>query len=490
MAYVPSRKPKPLPKRKTRHLDAPKPPWDDSVTDLDSYRPSNEELLRRKQVTKPADNSRDQLKSRFLSGDKKFANSAVLREILFAHNNIEDVLAESDKTMSLVHDLFGENPGKYSGISTVTPAPGFGESRNHGFSRFPQTAMPPTHDDTSENELQMTDLSNDDATFTESHDVLSGVSRSNNNFDSSNSLLDLQRYKKLLEKTENDLRKLNNGVLKPSQLQSLNTVQDALSSSGDSFEHGNNPVTNSTRKVITRAACNDEAPSVENTGDMKVILGAIEELKTAVLNISQDNKSVSNRRTGNRVGNNSAAEYGSQQSNQSSQISAGNSELTQLSNLKNLMPLLAQRSCATSNSQSAPENTCSNTTFSEATLQKCQVNDVSSTSTDLHCVDDALVASVGGGELFDIKSLKTFDQIVSAVKYLSDEQASMKRKVNERDCLIKKLQQNIERQNATIRALAEDIIQLQMVMSQWSEVHTAGSGDQHLKGDTDFHFNS
>ena len=493
MAFVPSRKPKPLPKRKTRHLDAPKPPWDDSVTDLDVYRSSNEELLRRKQVTKPPDNSRDQLKSKFLSGDKKFANSAVLREILFAHNDIEDVLAESDKTMSLVQDLFGENPGKYSGISTVTPAPNFGgKNGNPGFSRLPYPMMSANSEDDSENELPMTDLySERGTTFTESHDVLSGVTGRNNNFDTNESLLDLERYKKLLQKTENDLRKLNNGVLKPtSQVETFSSIQDAMSTSGESLsqEQSNVAVNNTTEaRKITRVQApgtKENAPSIENVDNMKVILGAIEELKTAVLGISQDNKSGVDSPSGAQSASFSEREIRSNQSNQSLEPSSSHQGLTQLNSLKNLMPLLAQRNSGAS--WQSGENTCSNTTFSGA--RNCQVNDISSTSNtaELQSSGVTVVSPKRAEGEFDTKGLKTFDQLVNAVKYLSDEQTNMKRKLNERDCLINSMQQKIERQNSTIRALAEDIIQLQMVMAQWCEVHSASNADGEISGNQHF----
>ena len=424
MAFVPTRKTKTLPKRKTKLVEDAKPVWDDSITDLQAYRASSEEMSRRKQVTKPSELTRQQLKSKISAGDARFANSQVLRDILFANRNIDDILADSDKTMSLVEDLFGENPGKYSGISSITPAP--------NFQRLP------VHTD----EVHANSLSSNYSDSEGSESYLDQRSRFQSDAKSSGSNfraeMNLDHYKALLRSTEDELRMLNNGVVKAasslgagSQLQNQDSMIN-MPSSSVGLTNRSDP------QSLLSQASNSSMSIPNNGGEMRLILSAIEDLRSAVMS----NSSMSQNQSQSTI-QNARSSSDSPVMNESQT----NSQDRQLANLRNLYPLIQKANGSGSN------------------LNK-KDNEVASTITEA----SQTVQSTSSANEINFNNLKTFDQLVSTVKSLSDEQKLLKGKIIEKDAYTRTLEAKIEKQNATIRALAEDIIQLQGVMAHWAEV--------------------
>ena len=348
----------------------------------------------------------------------------MLREILFANRNIDELLADSDKTMSLVEDLFGENPGKYAGISTVTPAPNY----------YTQ----PNKDEIYANSLSSAYSGESDGS--ETPDRESSLTSGSNFQDG----LNLEHYKSLLRSTENELRMLNNGMLraasannntKPESLvqSDLRDTPRSLMSQFSSAMMSNRSDQPSLPSGSVYGGNNDLPPSTG--GDMRLILSAIQDLKSAVMtnsmsqNQTQSTISASNGPQSDRGQNMSPEE--------------------QLSNLRNLQPLV----------QKANEKKAQ----SSDGIEEQQIG----SSTDVN--QNSLQASLKSGGI-NFSNLKTFDQLVNAIRSLYDEQNSLNRKLEERDLYVKKLETQIEKQNATIRALAEDIIQLQGVMTHWAEV--------------------
>ena len=347
----------------------------------------------------------------------------MLREILFANRDIDELLADSDKTMSLVEDLFGENPGKYAGISTVTPAPNY----------YTQ----PNRDEMYANSLSSAYSGESDGS--ETPDRESNLTSGSNFQDG----LNLEHYKSLLRSTENELRMLNNGMLraasannntKPeSRVQSdLRDTPRSLMSQFSSAMMSNRSDQPSLPSGSVYGGNNDLPPSTG--GDMRLILSAIQDLKSAVMtnsmsqNQTQSTISASNGPQSDRGQNMSPEE--------------------QLSNLRNLQPLVQK---ANEKKAQSPHG-----------IEEQQIS-----STDVN--QNSLHASLKSGGI-NFSNLKTFDQLVNAIRSLYDEQNSLNRKLEERDLYVKKLEAQIEKQNATIRALAEDIIQLQGVMTHWAEV--------------------
>ncbi|XP_031574422.1 spindle and centriole-associated protein 1-like isoform X2 [Actinia tenebrosa] len=111
-----------------------KPEWDDTVSDLNVYKASQDELRRRREAhksknassgwareVKRKENQSDTSPDHPDSSTKR--KQAILQEILFGQDNFQSVLAETDTTMSAVKDLFGDDPKKFLGFPVVTAAP-------------------------------------------------------------------------------------------------------------------------------------------------------------------------------------------------------------------------------------------------------------------------------------------------------------------------------------------------------------------------------
>ncbi|XP_064606500.1 spindle and centriole-associated protein 1-like isoform X1 [Liolophura sinensis] len=111
-----------------------KPAWDDSIQDLSVHRASLEDQMYRKVIHE----SKNSLKARLerLEKTQKKGKSpkatarqmAVMKEILYDQQQLHDVLSKSDEMMSVVQDIFGDNPKRFTGYPSVTAAPGNGET--------------------------------------------------------------------------------------------------------------------------------------------------------------------------------------------------------------------------------------------------------------------------------------------------------------------------------------------------------------------------
>ncbi|XP_033125129.1 spindle and centriole-associated protein 1-like, partial [Anneissia japonica] len=105
------------------------PAWDDTVSDLTVHKMSPDEQIRRKQVhmssnleaVRSEKVAKTLRKARTNSLDD--SKSAFLREVLYDQAQLSDVIAHSDRVMSVVKDLFADDPRRREAIPNVTLAP-------------------------------------------------------------------------------------------------------------------------------------------------------------------------------------------------------------------------------------------------------------------------------------------------------------------------------------------------------------------------------
>jgi len=121
----------------------PKPVWDDSVNDLTVHKPTSQELKRNHELHQPKkDHERllqkiesaksslnDGYSSSFYShdGESPFVTKqAFAKHVSYnQERELNDLLSETDKTISEFDDMFGNNIYKYKSIPVVTKAPKF-----------------------------------------------------------------------------------------------------------------------------------------------------------------------------------------------------------------------------------------------------------------------------------------------------------------------------------------------------------------------------
>ncbi|XP_072172600.1 uncharacterized protein [Diadema setosum] len=124
-------------RKKQRRL----PKWDDTTSDLTVHKLSREELERRHKVHQSSNIEavREQLRRQALIKARKERSQSegsqvgLLREILYDEKQLNDALAHSDRVMSVVKDLFYDDPKRLRGMPNVTRAPGAdGERRRAG----------------------------------------------------------------------------------------------------------------------------------------------------------------------------------------------------------------------------------------------------------------------------------------------------------------------------------------------------------------------
>ncbi|XP_065069250.1 spindle and centriole-associated protein 1-like [Rhopilema esculentum] len=118
-----------------------RPPWDSSSSDLSVLKPTREELNRRHELHKPKPLSERQYIQQYqdlmllknkenifprktMYQENVEQKKALIKEI-FHHQEMElsNVLAETDKAMANVKDLFGDYPMKFRGVPHITDAP-------------------------------------------------------------------------------------------------------------------------------------------------------------------------------------------------------------------------------------------------------------------------------------------------------------------------------------------------------------------------------
>ncbi|EDO48168.1 predicted protein [Nematostella vectensis] len=113
-------------KRKKR-----KPEWDSTVNDLNVYKASEDEVRQRHEAHKSKNyglprkqaTNKENSPGYITTPNSAQRKQAILQEILYGRDQFQDVLAESDRTMSVVKDLFGDDPKKYMGFPNITVPP-------------------------------------------------------------------------------------------------------------------------------------------------------------------------------------------------------------------------------------------------------------------------------------------------------------------------------------------------------------------------------
>lgn len=140
----------------TKMRKKPKPAWDSTTSDLTVFKPSPLELQRNHNLHRPKkDHERKVYSHRFVdstyeeerfnnyrfdsSDDPDYENKenitgvsntvnrkqALIKEVFHKQEReLRQVLAETDRTMSNVQDMFGDIPLKYKGLPNITAAPG------------------------------------------------------------------------------------------------------------------------------------------------------------------------------------------------------------------------------------------------------------------------------------------------------------------------------------------------------------------------------
>nr|CAB3266532.1 spindle and centriole-associated protein 1-like [Phallusia mammillata] len=123
------------PRRKPTSLHHPE--WDNTVQDLTVHAATPEEILQKKvrRKSKNADAAKRELQAKkqgipvdlMLSPGQvelEMRKLAVLREVLYDHNDLNEVLRRSDKTMQSVKDIFHDTTSRKTGHPNITLAPG------------------------------------------------------------------------------------------------------------------------------------------------------------------------------------------------------------------------------------------------------------------------------------------------------------------------------------------------------------------------------
>ncbi|XP_066298290.1 spindle and centriole-associated protein 1-like isoform X2 [Branchiostoma lanceolatum] len=120
-------------RRKPRPKPSP-PPWDDTTSDLGVHKATDEEIQHRHEVhqSKNLDVIRMENQKMLIQRARarpktpttvEKRKAALLREVLYDHSQLQDVLSKSDRVMAVVRDLFGDDPKRYTGFPNVTKAP-------------------------------------------------------------------------------------------------------------------------------------------------------------------------------------------------------------------------------------------------------------------------------------------------------------------------------------------------------------------------------
>ncbi|XP_059142949.1 spindle and centriole-associated protein 1-like [Physella acuta] len=106
-----------------------RPEWDDTVHDLTVHRATPEEVYLRKEAHKSKNHMsikleklrKEKQKSRLTEAESH--QLAIIKEVLYDQEQLQHVLAKSDTMMSVVKDLFGDDPKRFMGFPNVTSAP-------------------------------------------------------------------------------------------------------------------------------------------------------------------------------------------------------------------------------------------------------------------------------------------------------------------------------------------------------------------------------
>lgn len=112
-----------------------KPVWDDTVNDLTALKATVEEIEYRKASHRSKNAlvarlqaQKDLQKKKKKSADLSISNSearqlAIMKEVLYDQHQFHSTIAKSDKMLSSVKDMFGDDPKRFAGFPRVTAAP-------------------------------------------------------------------------------------------------------------------------------------------------------------------------------------------------------------------------------------------------------------------------------------------------------------------------------------------------------------------------------
>lgn len=120
--------------KKKKSASKKRPAWDDSLTDLTSYRANADDLEYRKAVhqSKHLPSVKFQREKKAAQKDEILSTLgklnpkqlAIMKEILYNQDELQTVLNYSDRLMDNVKDVCGDNPKRYHAFPSVTSAPG------------------------------------------------------------------------------------------------------------------------------------------------------------------------------------------------------------------------------------------------------------------------------------------------------------------------------------------------------------------------------
>ncbi|KAL4236409.1 spindle and centriole associated protein 1 [Mactra antiquata] len=107
--------------------------WDFTVNDLDAYKATPAEIEYRKSshrskhavtthLTRPGSARKGKKSSPFRT-NAQARKLAIMKEVLYDQQQLQEVLEKSDTMMAVVKDLFGDDPRRFAGFPSVTSAP-------------------------------------------------------------------------------------------------------------------------------------------------------------------------------------------------------------------------------------------------------------------------------------------------------------------------------------------------------------------------------
>ncbi|KAJ1112361.1 hypothetical protein NDU88_000629, partial [Pleurodeles waltl] len=114
----------------------PKQDWDCTISDLTVHRATPEDLVRRHEIHKSKNHGLAQWELREKTLMKRWRKKpqeppdsfekkrlAIMKEVLYDHYQLQDVLEKSDMALGAVKDLFGDAPRRRTGFPNITVAP-------------------------------------------------------------------------------------------------------------------------------------------------------------------------------------------------------------------------------------------------------------------------------------------------------------------------------------------------------------------------------
>lgn len=113
----------------------PKQDWDCTISDLTVHRATPEDLVRRHEIHKSKNHGLAQWELREKTLMKRWRKKqdppdafekkrlAIMKEVLYDHYRLQDVLEKSDLALGAVKDLFGDAPRRRTGFPNITVAP-------------------------------------------------------------------------------------------------------------------------------------------------------------------------------------------------------------------------------------------------------------------------------------------------------------------------------------------------------------------------------